>query len=166
MRTPFPTEPEGVRHHEKTGKALVIAQVGQVVLIEAEVVPDLVQERDDDLLVDAVVAASASPAAGGAHDPFAKEFDPVGQRPGMLDGSLGQRNACVQAAERSAASHAEFAKRLGARPILDDDRHVVEQFAHLLGQLFDRLFQHGVESVSLSVGHDDCSASRMAPTSS
>src|SRR4051812_7091432 len=134
---------------------LLVAELLEVLFAQAELVSDLVEERDHDFFVDGVIdilgglALGRVPAAGLADDAVAEEVDAAGEW-GVLDGALGEGGAGVQAAELLAlffgvgargrdALGLELLDELARGLVLDNDGHLVEQAADMRGELLDGL---------------------------
>src|SRR5215472_501762 len=96
--------------------AALPAQLAEAVIVDAEVVPDLVDHRPADLLDDVFLGVA------DRADGLLVDRDPVRQHAGVVGGPAGQRDSFIEA---------EQATRTGAG--LDQDGHVLDQGGELRG---------------------------------
>ena len=127
---------------------LPIPQVSQFVFIEPVIMGQLVQNGNADLPSQPFEANASEPVSCRGEDSFSIDGHDIGQRTGMQDAFVADRDACVQAAQRIASPNPGFAHHISRRVVLYVQRDFVNQLMHQRGQFGQDLFQDLVETIS------------------
>ena len=135
--------------HETRARLMAVhdlpAEAFEIVLVEPEVVPELVEEGDVDLLVDEVFLLIVGPAAGHLNDAPAIDVYLFGKGVRVLHGTLGHHEARVEPHEGLVLWQAHLAEDLRVREVLDDQRDLVEALEDLIGQRLEDLLKQLVD---------------------
>ncbi len=151
-----------------SGKGVsVVTEVGEIVLIEAEMMANFVEEGDPDFLVDGFLLIVVLPAAGGVEDSLTEEADIGGKVGGVFDGTLSESDAAVEATEGAGELFLvlrgvglfvlaeEGADEFGVGAVVDDDGDFLEEESDRLGEVLDGFLEEGIESFSVAFGHGE-----------
>lgn len=131
----------------------VISKISQIVLVEAEVMPDFMQKCHADFLPHAIVSLRSIPTARERDDAEPKNTDFFRKAGRILDGPFGEGQPRVQPAQVRWVINPQLIHEFQLRLIVDDQRRVSQQTGHMLREARQHIFQQRIESGSLSVGH-------------
>ena len=118
---------------------LPVAEIEQVIFVEAEVVAYFVEDGLLDL-VDELLAGAA-----GSLDVVFEQDDALRPAEGLTDAAIGQRRASVYAQQGAGVPYAKLTAGLAAGDAFDVDDDIAQIFFKGLGDLLDGFCDGGFE---------------------
>jgi len=125
------------RKPEIENRLLPVTQLVQLVLIQTEMVPQLVEQRDPDLFGKQLfvrLTQLSGDLLGVLHQRGAEDLDLRRQIVILVHGALGQCRACVEAKKTLARLQAKVFKQLDLGVVFDKNRHFFDGIAILIRQ--------------------------------
>ena len=132
----------------------VVAEFGEVVFFEAEVVADFVEDGDADLGLEFGVADEAGVVCGRGDDAEPVDHDVIGHAFDRgLDGPFGERDPVVESAEFVGGFKFERVDDFLGGVVLDDEGDLFEQLMDIGGESTDHAVEQVVEMVACGGVH-------------